>query len=114
PSIRTKGGEAMSIIDDKGQSNSSDNEYFQDIVNTRLSRRSFLAGGLATAAVMSLGGAEALVRVIPAGAQENEYTADTEMGGEGPRGRKLRLGFDAVPISAIDEVVVPNGIRPRC
>ncbi|MDH4245888.1 MAG: PhoX family phosphatase, partial [Nitrospira sp.] len=42
-------------------------------------------------------------------AQENEYTADTEMGGEGPRGRKLRLGFDAVPISAIDEVVVPNG-----
>jgi hypothetical protein len=32
----------MSIIDDKGQSNSSDNEYFQDIVNTRLSRRSFL------------------------------------------------------------------------
>ncbi len=99
----------MSIIDDESQNNPSGNQHLQDIVNTRLSRRSFLAGGLATAAVISLGGAEALVRVFPAGAQENEYTTDTEMGGEGRRGRTFRLGFEAVPISAIDEVVVPNG-----
>ena len=60
----------MSIIDDEGVSNTSHNEHFQDIVNARLSRRGFLTGGLATAAAVSLGGVEALLKAVPAAAEE--------------------------------------------
>ena len=40
----------MSIGDDESVSNTSGNEHFQDVVDTRLSRRGFLTGGLAAAA----------------------------------------------------------------
>lgn len=99
----------MSIIDDEGLNNPSSNEHFQDIVKTRLSRRGFLAGGLVTVAVASLGGIEALVRAVPAGAQERENAAETEVGGEGRRGRNLQFRFESVPVSSADEVVVPKG-----
>lgn len=99
----------MSIIDDEGVSNTSGNEQFQDIVNARLSRRNFLTGGLATAAAASLGGVEALLKAVPAAAQEIEDAEDTDVRGAGRRGRRPMLGFESVPVSSADEVVVPKG-----
>ena len=49
----------MSMIDDDHVSNTSGNEHFQDIVNARLSRRSFLTGGFAAAAAASRASARA-------------------------------------------------------
>ncbi|MFY4727630.1 PhoX family protein [Nitrospira sp. BLG_2] len=98
----------MSIIDDEG-SNSSDNEHFQDIVNACLSRRDFLTGGIAAAAAASLGGLEALLKAVPVSAQETgEDTDDEEKAEQGGR-RKQVLGFESVPVSSVDEVVVPKG-----
>jgi len=99
----------MSIIDDEGVSNTSSNEHFQDIVDTRLSRRNFLTGGLATAAAVSLGGVEALLNAVPTAAQEIEEAEDTDVGREGRLGRRPMLGFESVAVSSADEVVVPKG-----
>lgn len=99
----------MSSIDDEGVSNTSGNEHFQDIVDTRLSRRSLLTGGFTAAAVMSLGGLEALLKAVPAAAQETEEAEDADAGGEGRGKRRSVLGFETVPISAVDEVVVSKG-----
>lgn len=101
----------MSMIDDESVSNTSGNEHFQDIVNARLSRRSFLTGGFAAAAAVSLGGVEALLKAVPAAAQETEEAEDAEarIGGNG--GRRTVLGFESVPVSSTDEVVVPKGYR---
>jgi uncharacterized protein len=99
----------MSIIDDEGVSNTSGNEHFQDIVATRLSRRSFLTGGFAAAAAASLGGVEALLNAVPAAAQETEDAEDTDARIEGRGSRRPVLGFESVPVSSADEVVVPKG-----
>ena len=99
----------MSIIDDEGVSNTSGNEHFQDIVDTRLSRRNFLTGGLATAAAVSLGGVEALLKAVPAAAQEIEEAEDMDVGREGRWGQRPMLGFESVAVSSADEVVVPKG-----
>lgn len=98
----------MSIIDDEGVSNASGNEHFQDIVQARLSRRSFLTGGVAAAAAVSLGGLEALLRAVPTSAQqivEDTVVETTEEVGR----RKSMLWFESVPVSSADEVVVPKG-----
>lgn len=99
----------MSIIDDEGVSNTSGNEHFQDIVDTRLSRRNFLTGGLATAAAVSLSGVEALLKAVPAAAQEIEEAEDTDVGREGRGGQRPMPGFESVAVSSADEVVVPKG-----
>jgi secreted PhoX family phosphatase len=99
----------MSIIDDEGVSNTSGNEHFQDIVNARLSRRSFLTGGFAAAAAASLGGVEAILKAVPASAQETEEADDTDTRIGGRKGRRPVLGFESVPVSSADEVVVPKG-----
>ena len=99
----------MSIIDDESVSNVSSNEHFQDIVKTRLSRRGFLTGGFAAAAAASLGGVEALLQAVPAAAKDRGEEEDTETGMEGREGRRAMLGFEGVPISSADEVVVPKG-----
>jgi secreted PhoX family phosphatase len=99
----------MSIINDEGVSNTSGNEQFQDIVNARLSRRNFLTGGLATAAAVSLGGVEALLRAVPAAARGTEEAEDTDQDEKSLRGRRPTLGFESVPVSSADEVVVPKG-----
>ncbi|NJN70564.1 MAG: DUF839 domain-containing protein [Nitrospira sp.] len=99
----------MSIIDDEGVSNTSGNEQFQDIVNARLSRRNFLTGGLATTAAVSLGGVEALLRAVPAAARGTEEAEDTDQDEKSLRGRRPTLGFESVPVSSADEVVVPKG-----
>lgn len=86
----------MSMIDDEGVSNESGNEHFQDVLDARLSRRGFLTGGFATAAAVSLGGVDALLRAVPASAGE------TEQGGPS-------LGFESVPAVSADKVEVPKG-----
>ena len=84
--------------DDDTVSNNSNNRTFQEVVEARVSRRSFLGGGLATAAAVSLGGVSALLKAVPAAAQD--------------RGRRFRgplLGFQGIEVSTADTVVVPPG-----
>jgi secreted PhoX family phosphatase len=81
--------------DDKG-SNNSNNKTFQEVVDARISRRGFLGSGLATAAILSLGGVSALLKSVPASAQNS--------GSLGPL-----LGFKPIAISSADTVVVPEG-----
>jgi secreted PhoX family phosphatase len=56
-------------MDDDNGFNNSRSPTFQEVVEARVTRRSFLGGGLATAATPSLGGIEALLRAVPASAQ---------------------------------------------
>lgn len=100
----------MSIIDDEGVCNPSGNEHFQEILNARLSRRHLLTGSLATAATVSLCGIEGLLNAVPAFAQETAEDADDAEERIAGRGRrKPRLGFESVPVSSADEVIVPKG-----
>jgi hypothetical protein len=84
--------------DDDNVRNNSNNRTFQEVVEARVSRRGFLEGGLATAAAVSLGGVSALLKAVPAAAQNN---------GRGPR--KPLLGFQGIAVSDADTVVVPPG-----
>ena len=75
---------------DEPQCNTSENNNFYEVMEARVARRGFLIGGLATIATgligSSLMGKTALA------------TPSTS-----------RIGFDAVPVSAKDAVVVPKG-----
>jgi uncharacterized protein len=84
------------MIDEDGICNPSRNEHFNEVVTARLSRRSVLTGGLATAAV-ALGGIGSLLRAMPAEAH----------------GRGSLLGFTGIPVSSADTVVVPKGYTAR-
>ncbi len=97
----------MSIIDDEGVSNQSSNEHFQDVLDARLSRRRFITGGIATVAAVSLGGVEALLKAVPASADEGAEEAG-QADEDGGRRRPV-LGFESVPVSSADTVVVPKG-----
>ena len=90
----------MGKIDDDSTSNNSGNRTFQEVVEARLSRRNFLASGLSAAAALSLGGVDALLRAVPASAQTNR------------NGGPL-LGFQSIPVSTADTVVVPPGYTAR-
>ena len=81
--------------DDNNGSNPSANPTFQEIVEARLSRRTFLGGGLAAAAVFSTSGLGGLLKAVP---------ADAAKASNGPL-----LGFQAIPVSEVDEVVVLPG-----
>jgi uncharacterized protein len=83
----------MSNVDDDIISNNSDNETFEDVVATRVSRRAFLGGGVAAAAGASLGGVGSLLSAVPA---EAKYSL---------------VGFTAIPTSTADTVVVPPGYK---
>lgn len=87
----------MANNDDDMVSNSSNNETFEEVIAARVSRRSFLGGGLAVAAASSLGGVSALMSAVPAAAQ--------------PGGSLL--GFQGIPVSSADTVVVPPGYTAR-
>jgi uncharacterized protein len=90
----------MTNNDDDSVSNTSGNRTFQEVVEARMSRRGFLGSGLAAAATLSLGGIGALLRAVPASAKTNGT------------GRPL-LGFQGIPVSAADTVVVPPGYTAR-
>ena len=88
----------MAKIDDDNVSNNSGNPTFQEVVEARVSRRGFLGGGLAAAAAFSLSGVDALLRTVPASAQAN---------------RRAPLGFQGIPVSEADTVVVPPGYTAK-
>jgi uncharacterized protein len=92
----------MDKIDDDNGSNNSGNQTFQEVVETRITRRGFLGGGLAAAAALSFSGVDALLRSVPASAQ------DIAQGSLGPL-----LTFQGVPVSDADTVVVPPGYNAR-
>lgn len=87
----------MADMEDEGISNPSNNETFEQVIEQRISRRSFLGGGLAAAAFASFGGVTALLKAVPAKAQA---------------GSSL-LSFTGIPTSTLDEVVVPDGYTAR-
>jgi len=85
--------------DDLG-SNPTDNPHLADLIETRVSRRAVLGGGLAAAAVGFFGGGLLSPAIAGAGP-----TAPASR-----RGPKVgRLGFIEVPPSTDDTVVVPEG-----
>ena len=88
-------GADMALVDDEEVSNFSSNQTFEEVVAERLSRRGFLGGSLATAAVASMTGISSLLTAMPASAKS---------GSAGPL-----LGFLGIPVSSADEVVVPPG-----
>lgn len=90
----------MSIIDDDNISNSSSNETFEEVINKRMSRRDFLGGSLAAATVASFGGMGALLNSVPAIAKPGHH------------GKSL-LGFEGIPVSTADAVVVPKGYTAK-
>ena len=83
--------------DDNQVSNTSDNNTFIEVLGARMSRRNILSGSLAVAATLSLGGIEALLHAVPVSAYR--------------WGRKQDplLGFQGIPVSSEDTVVVPPG-----
>ncbi|MCM3903100.1 MAG: DUF839 domain-containing protein, partial [Pyrinomonadaceae bacterium] len=88
----------MSNHDEDNVSNLSDNETFEEIVASRVSRRGFLGGGLAAAAALSLGGVGSLLNAVPA---------------VGNSRRGPLLGFTGIPVSSADTVVVPDGYTAK-
>ena len=80
--------------------NPSANPTFQDVVDARLSRRGFLGGGVAAAATVSLGGVGALLDVVPVSARSHGR-------------RDPLLGFQGIPVSSEDTVVVPPGYTAK-
>ena len=57
--------------DDENVSNSSDNQTFQEVVESRLSRRNFLGGSLAAVSTAYLGGVGSLLEAVPAAALDH-------------------------------------------
>jgi hypothetical protein len=82
----------MIDTDDIG-SNESGNPHLADMIEAQLSRRSVLTGGVALAAVGFFGGS-----LLPSG----QATARS-------LGRNAVLGFNEVPASDADEIIVPDG-----
>jgi uncharacterized protein len=82
----------MIDTDDIG-SNESGNPHLADMIEAQLSRRSVLTGGVALAATGFFGGA-----LLKSG----QATARSF-------GRNQALGFDEVPASDADEIIVPDG-----
>jgi secreted PhoX family phosphatase len=82
----------MHDTDDIG-SNQSGNPHIQELIDARLSRRTFLSGSVAVAATGFLGGS----LLAPGKAQAGHPGACPE------------LGFEEVPPSDADELVVPPG-----
>jgi secreted PhoX family phosphatase len=88
--------------DDDIGSNKSSNQTFQEVIEARVSRRGFLGGGLATAAALTVGGVSALLKAVPASAQNN-----------GRGFRRPLLGFTGIAVSDADTVVVPPGYTAK-
>jgi uncharacterized protein len=84
--------------------NTSDNEYFGDVVRVGMSRRALLKAGAVTGLVVSVGG----VPVTGEAAAANEPDAPGSATVRGiPTGSALT--FSAVKPNDVDNVVVPNG-----
>ena len=87
-------------LDDSDGVNPSDNGALADLIPARLSRRHLLGGGLAAAAFTMIPG-----RAAAATATIDDETDTTAM----YRRPRPLLGFDAVPASTADALIVPDG-----
>lgn len=85
-------------MEDEGISNPSKNETFEQVIANRMSRRSFLGGTIGAAALASLGGIGSLMSAVPVQARGGGSTL---------------LGFTGIPVSTLDDVVVPEGYTAR-
>ena len=81
-------------------SNTSDNRSISDVVTARFSRRAALKGGVGLAALSFFGGAS----VAGGGAA---------LASSKKAGKAGLLGFQSVPISTMDNIVVPPGYTAR-
>jgi secreted PhoX family phosphatase len=90
----------MSQVDDDIVSNFSDNPTLIDIALSRVTRRTVLGAGSASAALAMTGGVAALLNAVPTSAQNAE------------RARRL-LGFEGIAASTDDAVKVPRGYTAR-
>jgi secreted PhoX family phosphatase len=88
----------MNDTDDLG-SNNSGNPHLSDIIAARINRRDVLGGGLAAAAVGFLG----------VGCADAEEPGSIEARQGALRGKRPLLGFEEVPPSTDDTIVVPPG-----
>jgi len=88
----------MRIADDDRISNQSGNEPMREVIAARLSRRNFLRGGLAAAGAGMLG-VDALLAALPASARVQRPGT--------------LLGFESVPASTADTLVVPPGYTAK-
>ncbi len=90
----------MSQVDDDIVSNFSDNPTLTEVALSRISRRTVMGAGLASTALAVTGGITALLKAVPASAQDAE------------RARRL-LGFEGIATSIEDAVKVPRGYTAR-
>ena len=89
----------MSIIDDDIVSNFSDNPTLNEVAAARITRRTVVGAGFATATIAATGGIAALLNAVPASAQVATQ-------------RNL-LGFEGIEPSTDDVVKVPRGYTAR-
>jgi uncharacterized protein len=90
----------MSQVDDDIVSNRSDNPTLIDVALGRITRRTVLGAGSASAALAMTGGVAALLKAVPAPAQGAD------------RARRL-LGFEGIAPSTDDSVKVPRRYTAR-
>lgn len=97
---------ARTVVDhDDISSNDSSNEHFSTVLNARLSRRSLLRGGVASAAGALLGS----IGLTACGGSSDGSVATTPVTPTTPAPTEKLLGFQAVSKSLADAVVVPAG-----
>ncbi|MCC2954910.1 PhoX family phosphatase [Massilia sp. IC2-477] len=93
-------------VDHDTDTNVSSNEHFSTVLEARLSRRSLLRGGAATAASALLG----VVGLSGCGGSDNDtVTSPPPVNTTPPPPAEKLLGFSAVSKSLADTVVVPAG-----
>lgn len=85
-------------------SNTSNNPTFENVLSARLSRRGLLRGGVGTAGTALLG---SMALVACGGGSDND--APTPAPAPEPAPTEKLLGFQAVPKSLADAVIVPAG-----
>ena len=90
-------------------SNDSSNPTFHQVVEARLSRRSMIGGGFAAAAAGFLG-IDSLLRAVPAAAAGSPSVAPSVAPAQAT---SALLGFQGIPTSTADAVVVPPGYTAR-
>lgn len=80
---------------DEPLSNHSPNPFFSDIAAARMSRRGWVAGGMAAF----------MTGFLPSGSAQAGATV---------AGPQPRIGFQPVPVSVADRITVPPAIPCRC
>jgi len=91
-------------IEDHRTLNASDNDPFSTVLEKRISRRTVMRGGLGMAAMTMLGG----FGLTACSDDDNVMTGGASASGSTPP-NALKLGFNAIPGSRTDAIVVPSG-----